>query len=227
MPKNKDLKRLARQRMAKTGESYTTARAQILAKRSLAGERLSEAELAELAGMSTAAVRKATGEDWGGWLDRLNAAGFRQAEHREITRYVEREFDISAWWTQSVVIGYERIVGLREIGQSREGTYSANKSKTLGVAVEELYRAFSDARSRQSWLPGIEWKVRKETADRSIRLEWPDGRPVELWFTAKGEAKSSVQIQHRKLPSKEEVARVKDEWAGRLEALTRFLAAGS
>lgn len=223
MPKDKDLKRLARERMEKTGESYTTARAQLLAKRSLAGERLSEPELAELAGMSTAALMRATEHDWGWWLDQLNAAGFQQKEHREITRYVEETFDISRWWTQSVVVGYERIVGLREIGQQREGTYDANKSKTLPVPIETLYGAFSDARTRHHWLPEVDWEVRKSTANRSIRLDWSDGCPVELWFTSKGDTKSSVQLQHRKLASKEEVARVKSEWTERIEALTRYL----
>ena len=33
MPKQKDLKRLVRERMAKTGESYTAARAQLITKR--------------------------------------------------------------------------------------------------------------------------------------------------------------------------------------------------
>jgi hypothetical protein len=224
MPKDKDLKRLARQRMEKTGESYTVARAQLLAKRSLAGERLAEPELAELAGISTTALMKATSHTWGWWLDQLDALGCREKKHRDITRYVEETFDISAWWTQSMVIGYERIVGLREIGQSRSGTFSANKSKTLPVPVEELYRAFSDAGSRRAWLPAVHWKVRTSTADRSIRLEWSDGCPVELWFTSKGEAKSSVQIEHRKLAAKEEIARVKREWAERFEALARFVA---
>ncbi len=223
MPKDKDLKRLARKRMEKTGESYTTARAQLLAKRSLAGERLSEPELAELAGISTAALRRATDQDWGWWLDRLDAAGFRKKEHREITRYVEATFDISSWWTQSVVVGYERIVGLREIGQRREGTYDANKSKTLPVPIETLYRAFSDPATRNRWLPEVDWKVRKTTTHRSMRLDWPDGCPVDLWFTSKGDAKSSVQIQHRKLATKEDLARVKGEWTERVEALTRTL----
>ncbi len=223
MPKDKDLKRLARQRMEKTGESYTTARALLLAKRSVAGERLSEPELAELAGLSTAALLRATEHDWGWWLDQLDDAGFRQKEHREITRYVEKNFDISLWWTQSVVVGYERIVGLREIGQRREGTYDANKSKTLPVPIETLYRAFDDATTRNTWLPDVEWKVRKSTANRSLRLDWPDGCPVDLWFTSKGDAKSSVQIQHRKLASKEEIARVKAEWTQRLTALTQAL----
>lgn len=227
MPKDKDLKRLARQRMEKTGESYTTARAQILAKRSVAGERLTEPELAELAGISTAAVTKATGHDWGWWLDRLDADGFRDQKHREITRFVGSTFEISAWWTQSVVIGYERIVGLREIGQSREGSYSANKSKTFPVPVERLYTAFSEGSQRAEWLPEIEWSVRTETAPRSIRLGWPDGCPVDLWFTAKGEAKSSVQVQHRKLAAKDDIDRAKAEWTERFAALAHYLSSVS
>ncbi len=223
MPKDKDLKRLARERMAKTGESYTTARAQLLAKRIHAGERLSEPELAELAAISTAALTKATGHDWGWWLEQLNAADCDKKEHREITRYIEQAFDISAWWTQSVAIGFERIVGLREIGQRREGSYDANKSKTLPVPVDVLYRAFDDPDIRKNWLPDVDWKVRTSTTPRSIRLNWSDGCPVALWFTAKGDAKSSVQIQHSKLASKEDVQRTKEDWSQRLDALQAFL----
>lgn len=224
MPKDKDLKRLARERMLKTGESYTTARAQLLAKRSLSGQRLTEPELAELAGLSTDALVRATRHDWRWWLDQLDDAGMRDKAHREITRYVDQTYEISRWWTQSMVIGYERIVGLREIGQRREGTYDANKSKTVPVPVATLYAAFDDEGARQAWMPNVAWTVRTSTPPRSIRLTWSDECPVELWFTAKGEAKSSVQIQHRKLASKEEAERVKGEWAERIEALTSFLA---
>ena len=111
MPKDKDFKKLVRERMAKTGESYTAARMQLLAKRSHGGERLSEEQLAELAGLSTEAVLRATQHDWSWWLDYLDGAGFRKSEHREITRHVEEHFDISAWWVQSAVVGYERILG--------------------------------------------------------------------------------------------------------------------
>jgi len=53
MTDKKDLKRRVRARMAKTGESYAAARAQLLAKREPR-----PAEYAELAGMSDEAVRK-------------------------------------------------------------------------------------------------------------------------------------------------------------------------
>jgi hypothetical protein len=44
MPKQKDLKRLARTRMEKTGESYTAARSQLLAKKARAAEAQAPAE---------------------------------------------------------------------------------------------------------------------------------------------------------------------------------------
>ena len=58
MPKNKDLKRLARSRMRKTGESYTTARAQLLHKKNRPSPTVvPESEFASLTGMSDEAVR--------------------------------------------------------------------------------------------------------------------------------------------------------------------------
>ena len=64
MPSNKDFKRLTRLRMAKTGESYTTARAHLIEKHAISH--------ADLTGMSDAAVGKATGHDWQQWVELLD-----------------------------------------------------------------------------------------------------------------------------------------------------------
>ena len=222
MPTNKDLKRLTRSRMAKTGESYTTARAQLLKKRdeTAAAEPVN---YAELAGMSDAAVEKATGRDWPQWVEALDAADAREMPHREIAQHVHQTWDIPGWWAQTVAVGYERVKGLREIGQRRSGSYEANKSKTLPVAVDELYRAFSDEGTRDRWMPGVEMTIRKQTQDKSMRITWADETSVEIYFWAKGEAKSQVQIQHRKLASKAAAEAVKEFWAERLAALTKIL----
>jgi hypothetical protein len=66
MPKQKDLKRIVRSRMQKTGESYTAARHQILNK--------AKPDYAPLAGMSDAAVTKRTGHDWAYWVRTLDAS---------------------------------------------------------------------------------------------------------------------------------------------------------
>ncbi len=65
MPRQKDLKRIVRSRMQKTGESYTAARLQVLKKK--------EPDYAELAGMSEAAISKATGRTWAEWVKTLDA----------------------------------------------------------------------------------------------------------------------------------------------------------
>lgn len=144
--------------------------------------------------------------------------------HREIAAHVSEEFDVSGWWAQMVTVGYERIKGLREIGQRRDGTYEANKSKTLPVPVARLYRAVRGKRLRARWLPGVELEVRTAVPEKSMRVTWDDGTSVDIYFVAKGEAKSQVAVQHRKLGSKADVARRKEYWGERLGALAALLA---
>ena len=118
MPKQKDLKRVVRTRMQKTGESYTAARLHIVRKK--------EADFAQLAGMSDAAVKKGSGRSWAEWVKILDAAGATSKTHREIVKIV----NAGSWWSQMVTVGYERIRGLRDKGQRRGGGYEAGKSRT-------------------------------------------------------------------------------------------------
>ncbi|MEM7587879.1 MAG: hypothetical protein AAF560_31110 [Acidobacteriota bacterium] len=156
MPKNKDLKRLVRARMQKTGESYTAALAQLLRK----GTELSEPDYPELAGMSDQAVESKTGRTWKQWTHELDRVDAASKPHREIASWVGEHYDVSLWWAQSITVGYERIKGLREIGQRREGSYDANKSKTFPVPLAKLYDAFHDEATRARWLPDAAPAVR-------------------------------------------------------------------
>jgi len=224
MPINKDLKQLTRARMKKTGESYTTARAQLLRRKNRpAPTVVPESGFAQLAGMSDEAVKKKTGKTWKQWVRLLDAADAADMKHRDIAGYVHKEMGVPAWWAQTVTVGYERIRGLRDVRQRRGGGYDANKSKTVAVPVSKLYRAFSTKRTRDRWLAGVEWNLRKSTVDKSIRLTWEDGCPVSLYFTSKGRGKSSVAVQHGKLARQGDVDRVKAYWGERLGALAAIL----
>jgi uncharacterized protein YndB with AHSA1/START domain len=125
-----------------------------------------------------------------------------------------------------VAVGYERIKGLREIGQRRDGTYEASRSRTLPVPVARVVRAFTDARLRKRWLPGVKLTIRTATPHRSVRTTWDDRTSVEVGFTAKGEARSAVQVTHRKLADREDIARRKAWWGDRLDALAGVLSPG-
>lgn len=215
MPKNKDLKRLTRSRMKKTGESYTAARAELVKK--------SKESLSERAGMSDRVVSSKTGRTWEEWVRLLDARGARSMRHGDIAEYLSDEHGVPGWWAQTVTVGYERIRGLRDIGQRRSGEYEASKSKTLPVPLGKLFRAFTVAGMREKWLPGVKWTVRTALPNKSIRVTWEDGTSVELYFVAKGPEKSQVAIQHRKLGNKAQAARAKAYWGERLEGLGRLL----
>jgi hypothetical protein len=228
MPTDKDFKRLVRSRMQKTGEAYTTARAQLLQKQQRQATPRPAApppDYAKLAGMSDAAIKAKTGCTWERWARALDHVAAHQWSHREIAEYVHQKYEVSGWWSQSVTVGYERIKGLRAIGQRRGGGFEASKSKTFAVPVGRLYRAFQDARSRRRWLGGVKLTVRTAIPNKSMRVTWPDGTSVELYFVGKAADKSQLAVQHVKLADKPSADRMKAYWAERLGALETMITA--
>lgn len=217
MPKQKDLKRVVRARMQKTGESYTTARLHLVKKPT------SAPDFAALAKLSDESVKKATGCDWTKWVHVLDKAGGTEMSHPELTKHIREKYKTPSWWTQMVAVGYERIRGLRAHGQQRSGDWSVSKSKTVAVPLAKLYAAFSNARIRAKWLTGIKLTVRGATPNKSMRLRWDDGSPVAIGFFAKGVSKSQVALEHRKLASKADADRVRAFWTERLNALAGML----
>jgi hypothetical protein len=57
-----------------------------------------------------------------------------------------------------------------------------------------------------------------------MRIIWPDGTAVVVGFLSKGGGKSSVYVQHGKLPDKTAADKVKVFWGERLGALAEVLA---
>jgi len=232
MPANKDLKRLVRARMKKTGEAYTAARAQILKKpRAKPSARLvaqlgaaPKKQYAALAGMSDASIKAKTGCNWEKWVKSLDYYGADKMTHRDIAELVQKKYGVGDWWTQTVTVGYERIKGLRARGQRRDGSYEATKSRTFDVPIATLYEAFADKSVRDRWLNGTEVKVRRATAPKSIRFGLADGAIVAVGFIPKGKSKSSVAVTQAKLPDRESAERLKKYWTERLESLGEVLA---
>jgi uncharacterized protein YndB with AHSA1/START domain len=226
MTRDKDRKRIIRGRMKKTGESYTAARAHILPGTVHEPPPL-RADLSALAGMSDDSIAAKTGRTWRQWvraLDDDNAASLR---HGDIARLVHAKHGIGSWWAQTVTVGYERIKGLRERGQRRDGTYESSRSRTFPVPVSTVFRAWADPAARRRWLDGVTLVVRTATPQKSMRLQWPDGTLVLVGFTAKADAKSVVAVAHTKLRDKVASQRAKAYWTERLDALAAALAAGA
>jgi uncharacterized protein YndB with AHSA1/START domain len=115
-------------------------------------------------------------------------------------------------------VGYERIKGLREIGQRRSGEYEAGKTKTMAAPAATVFRAFKDPRTRTRWLPE-EVTIRTAKPNKTMRLGWADGTVVAVYFDRKAPGKTMVAIQHLRLPSKARATELKAFWGERLSAL--------
>ena len=217
MATQKDLKRLVRARMQKTGESYTAARFRLLRKKESSSQ-----DLAKIAGMSDASVSGKTGRTWSEWVRVLDAAGAAGKSHREIAAYVS-SLGTPSWWTQMVTVGYERIRGLRERGQQRSGGYQITKSRTFNVSVARLFSAFISNKLCSRWLPkGV--KLRSMTANKRVRLGWIDGTQVIVGLTSKGPSKSVAAVQHEKLPDRQTAEAMKKTWGECFDKLGDLLA---
>jgi hypothetical protein len=227
MTRNKDLKRIIRGRMKKTGESYTAARAHLIPKTKPKTPVARTVNHSAVAGMRNAAVAAKTGRTWEEWVRVLDADGAAVMPHRDIAALVHEKHGVGSWWTQMVTVGYERIKGLRDRGQRRGGSYEAGKSKTFHVPVSALFEAWADDAARRRWLDGVQPVVRTATPRKSMRLQWPDGTIVVVGFTAKGNAKGVLSIVHTKLRDKSAADKAKQYWADRLDALAALLAARS
>jgi hypothetical protein len=225
MPRDKDRKRIIRNRMKKTGESYTTARAHVISQPNVKHPPAPRVDYATLAGMSDDKIAAKTGRTWREWVRTLDAVGAAAMPHRSIAELVHKKHRVADWWAQTVTVGYERIKGLRDRGQRRGGAYEAGKSRTFNVPVTVLFEAFADDAMRRRWMDGIDVVVRTAAAPKSIRLQWPDRTIVVVGFLAKGPGKSSVSLVHTKLRDRTASDNAKKYWTERLDALASQLAA--
>jgi uncharacterized protein YndB with AHSA1/START domain len=217
MTEHKSFKRIVRSRMKKTGESYTSARAALLA--------ADDGKAADGAAftMSDDAIRRRTGRGWEEWLDLLDEWGAADRSHKEVARWVAEQEVADGWTAQAVTVSYERARGMREVGEHADG-FAITASKTVAVPVERLYDAFVDESLRARWLPDGELRERTATRPKSIRFDWADGTTrVNVGFVSKGDAKSSAALEHARLPGAGEADRMRAFWRERVAALKEVL----
>jgi uncharacterized protein YndB with AHSA1/START domain len=219
LTRQRSFKRLVRTRMGKTGESYTAARAVLLAAEP------PEATAKPALATSDEAIRRRTGRGWEEWFDLLDEWGAADRPHREIARWVAEQQGVEplAWNAQAVAGSYERARGLRAVGEHANG-FAITAAKTVAVPVERLYEAVVDESLRTRWLPDGELRARTLLAPRSARFDWGDGKTrVNVTFVAKGDAKSVTTVQHERLADAEEAARMKAYWRARVATLKEVL----
>lgn len=245
----KALKQRVRARMAKTGERYTSARANVLRKSAGPGP-ASPAEAAGTAaeavdaalrstqpvpdspfrsgyGASDEALVKRTGHDWAHWYRILDSWGAADRPHPEIARFLNLDLGVDGWWSQELTVRYEMAIGRRMPNQRKDG-FEATAAKTVKAPPERVYEAVVDAAQRSAWLDRPV-KLRKANQNRTasafatVRFDWEDGSSrIVVWMADKGD-RTAVSLAHQKLVDSAAAEELKAFWRARLAALAAYL----
>jgi hypothetical protein len=224
MTEQKSFKRLVRARMEKTGESYTAARANLVAGNGGSPESTATAPPPVFT-ISEEAIRRRTNRGWEEWFDLLDEHEATDLGHGEIASWLMEEHRVDGWGAQSITVSYERARGMRAVGERPDG-FAISASKTIAVPADALYDAFLDDATRRAWLPDDALSPRTATKPRSARFDWGDGTTrVNVGFEVKSDDRSTVFVSHERLPDAAEADRAKERWRAALAGLKQNLEA--
>lgn len=222
MTTQKLFKRRVRERMSKTGESYTSAHRHVARTRDrLASAPTGLASAIELA--SDAKLTEVTGRNWEAWLSILDRWKARDRKHGETVDFLIAEHAVPHWWAQTITGGFERARGMRLKHQQPDG-FTIYATRTVGVPIGVLFDAFASEPSRRQWLTDGSMSLRTSQPGRVARFDWGGGPTrVSVTFEDKGPAKSTAAVAHERLADPVEAETAKASWRARLAALKSHL----
>ncbi len=164
------------------------------------------------------AVREATGRGWDEWREVIDRWPGHTDGHAAVARYLTEEHGVEGWWAQSVTVGWERITGRRLPQQRLDGTFSANRSRTLAADPVRLRELLLDEAGRAALFPGLQPELRSRPTSKNVRVGLDVGS-AEIALAPRDDGRVAVTIQHERLGSPEEVTAWKAYWGAWLEAL--------
>ncbi|MFL6198414.1 MAG: DUF4287 domain-containing protein [Thermoanaerobaculia bacterium] len=237
MTQQKKLKKAIRARSAKTGESYTSARRQVLLAREEPAAPPPPPKPPVKGGITDESVLKKTGHGLDHWFGVLDAFGAAAKGHTATAAYLHKEHGIPGWHSQGITVAYERARGLREVNQACTGKFQVSVSKTVPATVAEVVEALKSADRRAVWLEGADpglvqaldaalsgdkpREVKTKADYAWLRFPW-DGRTVEIRITGKPKG-ASVVADNGDLPDAALVEQRRAQWRAALAGLLRHL----
>ncbi|HEY7564027.1 MAG TPA: hypothetical protein VIA81_03800 [Acidimicrobiia bacterium] len=215
MTKQESFKDRIRARMEKTGERFTAARRVLIEQASKVSNQrgwVTEPELTD------EVILANTGKNWDGWTALLDSWGASAKGHTAIAAHLTDELGVDGWWAQSVTHGYERIKGLRLRYQQHDGTFTANKSKTIRMKQTTLRRMLVTEEGRGDLFPDFQTDLRSGPTAKAIRIAIGPG-VAQFYLEPASEGRVKVTVAHERLGSTEDAELWKKYWSEWLDEL--------
>ncbi len=247
MTRAKKLKKQIRSRARKTGQSYTTARRQVLAARAKRADAARVKRAAPVVAKAPGGVSgetgvvKKTGRGYDYWFAVLDAFDAAKKGHTAAAAHLCDAHGVPGWHAQMITVAYERARGLRAVNQTSSGRFQVSVSRVVGASAKEVAAAIGDPRRRAVWLASADPALRnameaafagpkpkavriKDERNASFRFKW-DGATVEIHITGKPKGGgASVVASNEDLAEALMVERRRAQWRVALDSLRAHLA---
>ncbi len=193
--------------------------------------------------VSEESLREASGRGWEGWFEVLDAAGALDLSHRDMVRHLDEHHrdELSAWWQQTVVVGYEKARGLRVVGQTAGAGFQIGVQRTLAAPLDAVWETVV---SRPDlWLgegasvqlepgrrydvpaaagqPAAAGEVRVVRPGNRLRITWqPEGwaapATIQIAVQEPAPGRTALHAHMEKLPDGEAREAMRARWRGAL-----------
>ena len=88
-------------------------------------------------------VIKATGRSIVDWIKIIQSNGKGDLSHKEIATFLSDQHNLSPWWAQEVTVLYEKKVGRRITGQTKDSGFQVGVNKKLPISKDKLWRGIA------------------------------------------------------------------------------------
>lgn len=238
MTRARALKQTIRDRAAKTGERYTSARRHVLKELSLVPKPVVKpaTPVPTKGGLSDAKSIEKTGHDLAYWFAILDRFGAIEKGHTAATTMLHANYNVPGWYVQGIVVAYERARGKRVMNQTCYGDFHVSVSKTVAATPSRVAKLFSDAKRRTRWADAVDADLGKALGagvklkgittrpdgQARVRYKW-DGMTVQVYLYPKPGDKTSVVVDHMDLTSADAVETYRGRWKAALTSLVEAL----
>ncbi|MGH3040313.1 MAG: SRPBCC domain-containing protein [Gaiellaceae bacterium] len=195
--------------------------------------------------ISSESVREATGRDWEEWLEVLDSAGAADWTHKEIVAHLKREYPkVSAWWRQSLTVGYEQARGKRAVGETADAGFQVGVQRSVATTPTEAWELLTSR--PELWLgegasvafdqgarydvppgggdPGASGEIRVVQPGDRLRMTWQPQNweapaTLQVTLSTSESGKTAITFHMEKLPDADAREAMRERWREALERI--------
>jgi len=168
--------------------------------------------------VSDARLASGTGRSAEQWFALLDGAGARERSHAQIARLLVDEFEVAAWWAQSITVRYEQARGMRLPGQQPDGTFEVSVSRSLRGEPLELLEL--GVVRFAAYAGGPPESTSRSAAHPTARWTLEHGDSLQLRVSPGGGGKCAVSLTHGRLRLPERVEPVRERLTAAFGVMT-------